>query len=99
MHTYIRVSENLVPRLAALCRGRSFQSADEVTAFILSILRSETSYPMTPGRAPLNKDIVEYTGNEDDFASKLSDAIPCIKHWEADKFVRSTYLKVCRGLA
>lgn len=57
---YTGVPETLLPRLTSLCRGRSFRSPDEVTAFILSVLQSEASYTLTPGRAPLNEDIVEY---------------------------------------
>lgn len=56
---YTEVPETLLPRLTDLCRNRSFHSVDEVTAFILSILRSHASYTLTPGRAPLNVDIVE----------------------------------------
>lgn len=57
---YTQVDEELVPRLAELCSGRSFSTLDEVTAFILSTLQSDASYTLTPGRAPLNEDIVEY---------------------------------------
>lgn len=57
---YTKVSETLLPRLTALCQNRSFLSVDEVTAFILSTLRSNASYTLTPGRVPLNEDVVEY---------------------------------------
>lgn len=57
---YTGVPETILPRLASLCRGRTFQSSDEVTAYILSVLQSEVSYTLTPGRAPLNEDIIEY---------------------------------------
>lgn len=35
-------------------------SLNEVTAFILDVLQSHASYTLTPGRAPVNQDIVEY---------------------------------------
>lgn len=57
---YTQVDEALVPRLSELCSGRASGSVDDTTAFILSTLRSDASYTLTPGRAPLNEDIVEY---------------------------------------
>lgn len=57
---YTEVPETLLPRLTVLCQDRSFRAVDEVTAFILSTLRSNASYTLTPGRVPLNEDVVEY---------------------------------------
>lgn len=57
---YTGVPEELLPRLTELCRGRSGVSADEATAFVIAVLQSNASYTLTPGRAPLNEDIVEY---------------------------------------
>lgn len=57
---YTDVPRELLPRLSELCREDSFDSPDEVTAFILASLKTHASYTLTPGRAPLNEDIVEY---------------------------------------
>lgn len=57
---YTQVDEALVPRLSELCSGRTSGSVDDTTAFILSTLQADASYTLTPGRAPLNEDIVEY---------------------------------------
>ena len=57
---YTQVPEELLPRLTELCSQNSGLSQDEATAFILDTLRSRVSYTLTPGRAPVNEDIVEY---------------------------------------
>ena len=57
---YTSVPEAVLPRLTDLCAGREFSSLEETTAFIVETLRSHASYTLTPGRAPLNEDIVEY---------------------------------------
>ncbi|WP_072524048.1 transglutaminase-like domain-containing protein [Clostridium sp. Marseille-P3244] len=57
---YTVVPEELLPRLTELCRDRYGDPVDEVTAFIIAALRENASYTLTPGRAPLNEDVVEY---------------------------------------
>lgn len=59
-NAYTQVPGEMLPRLTELCRNNPLDSLDQVTAFILSILQSNASYTLTPGRAPLNQDIVEY---------------------------------------
>ena len=57
---YTRVPAELLPRLTALVEENPLENLDEITAFILYTLQSNTSYTLTPGRAPLNEDVVEY---------------------------------------
>ena len=57
---YTRVPEDILPGLTELCREHPQNSLDEATAFILNVLQSHASYTLTPGRAPVNQDIVEY---------------------------------------
>ena len=57
---YLDVPEDRLPRLTQLCRENPLEDQDEITAFIISTLNSNTSYTLTPGNAPVNKDIVEY---------------------------------------
>lgn len=57
---YTAVPEELLPRLSELCRDEEPASLDETTAFILAALQSGASYTLTPGRTPINEDIVEY---------------------------------------
>lgn len=57
---YTGVPEDLLPRLTELCRGGEVDSLDDATLFILDTFRAGVSYTLTPGRAPLNEDIVEY---------------------------------------
>ena len=57
---YTTVPQRLLPRLTELCRENPMGSLEEVTAFILHTLHDNTKYTLTPGWAPLNKDIVEY---------------------------------------
>lgn len=57
---YTQVSAELLPRLTEFCRENPHSGLEEITGFILSVLDSQTTYTLTPGRAPLNEDIVEY---------------------------------------
>lgn len=57
---YTRVPEDILPGLTELCMDHPQDSLNEVTAFILDVLQSHASYTLTPGRAPVNQDIVEY---------------------------------------
>nr|WP_318682841.1 transglutaminase domain-containing protein [uncultured Acetatifactor sp.] len=57
---YTQVPTELLPRLTKLCRENPLEGLDEITAFILYTLRSNASYSLTPGWAPMNEDIVEY---------------------------------------
>ena len=57
---YTQVPEDILPGLTELCMDHPQDSLNEVTAFILDVLQSHASYTLTPGRAPVNQDIVEY---------------------------------------
>lgn len=57
---YTRVPEELLPRLAAFAEGNPREGLEEVTAFIGYALQDMASYTLTPGRPPVNEDIVEY---------------------------------------
>ena len=57
---YTRVPAELLPRLTALVEENPLDSLEEITAFILYTLQSNTTYTLTPGRAPVNEDVVEY---------------------------------------
>lgn len=57
---YTQVPEEQLPRLTQMCRNHPAASLNEATAYIIEVLQSQTSYTLTPGRAPLNEDIVEY---------------------------------------
>lgn len=57
--TYLSVPYETVPGIVKLCKGREFESIDEITKFIRQEL-SKRVYTLTPGMAPLNEDIVEY---------------------------------------
>lgn len=57
---YTGVPEEELPRLTELCAGREGAELNETTAFIIATLQSRAEYTLTPGRAPLNEDIVEY---------------------------------------
>lgn len=48
------------PRLAAFAEGNPREGLEEVTAFIGYALQDMASYTLTPGRPPVNEDIVEY---------------------------------------
>ena len=54
------VPKDALPGLTALCEDNPRSGTDEVTAFIVSFLENQASYTLTPGRAPVNQDIVEY---------------------------------------
>ena len=45
---YTDVPEELVPRLAELCRDENAGSLEEATAFILAVLQSHASYTLPP---------------------------------------------------
>lgn len=57
---YTRVPEELLPRLTALADENPRERPEEVTAFIAYLLQDTVSYTLTPGRPPVNEDIVEY---------------------------------------
>lgn len=57
---YTRVPVQILPRLSALCHNNPQGSLEEITAFILYTLQDSAGYTLTPGRTPLNEDIVEY---------------------------------------
>ncbi len=57
---YTDVPRERLPRLTRLCESKKLTGREEVTAFILSLLQDNAAYTLTPGRAPLNEDIVEY---------------------------------------
>ncbi len=59
-NVYTQVPVELLPRLTALVEENPMEGLDEITAFILYTLQSNTTYTLTPGRAPLNEDVVEY---------------------------------------
>ena len=57
---YTRVPEELLPRLTAFAEENPREGLEEVTAFIGYALQNMASYTLTPGRPPINEDIVEY---------------------------------------
>lgn len=57
---YTRVPTERLPRLTALVKENPLTDLDDITAFILYTLHSNTSYSLTPGWAVLNEDVVEY---------------------------------------
>lgn len=56
----LQVPRERVPRLTKLCEEHPLTELDEITAFIISALENNVDYTLTPGNAPVNKDIVEY---------------------------------------
>lgn len=56
---YTRVPTALVPRLTALVKDMPLTDLDEITAFILYTLHSNTSYTLSPGWSSVNQDITE----------------------------------------
>nr|WP_297172578.1 transglutaminase family protein [uncultured Agathobaculum sp.] len=58
---YTGVPVDRLPQLTALCAENPHQSIEEVTAFIINTLHNRVRYSTTPGLAPLNEDIVEYS--------------------------------------
>nr|WP_162990823.1 transglutaminase family protein [Maliibacterium massiliense] len=57
---YLDAEQARIPRIAALCAQNPLKTEEEITAFILRTLRSNTTYTLTPGNAPLGRDIAEY---------------------------------------
>ena len=57
---YTQVPVQLLPRLSSLCAEHPLEDLDEITAFILSTLQTNTVYTLTPGWSPMNEDVVEY---------------------------------------
>lgn len=57
---YTLVPAELLPRLTKLVEEHPLDDLNDITAFILYTLHSNTVYTLTPGWAPLNEDIVEY---------------------------------------
>lgn len=56
---YLAVPRERLPRLTALAEETPLKDLNEITAFIIYTLNSNTSYSLTPGWAPMNEDIVE----------------------------------------
>lgn len=56
---YTQVPTELVPRLTALVQETPLTDLDEITAFILYTLHSNTSYTLSPGWSSYNQDITE----------------------------------------
>ena len=56
---YTRVPTELVPRLTALVEKTPLTELDEITAFILYTLHSNTTYTLSPGWSSFNQDISE----------------------------------------
>lgn len=57
---YTQVPEETIPRLVELCRENPMKDLNQITAFILYTLQSNTSYTRTPGMFPLNEEPTEY---------------------------------------
>ncbi|MDR1640833.1 MAG: transglutaminase-like domain-containing protein, partial [Clostridiales bacterium] len=57
---YTQVPTKLLPRLTALVKENPLEDLNEITAFILYTLHSNATYSLTPGWAPLDRDIAEY---------------------------------------
>lgn len=57
---YTRVPEELLPGLTAFVYENPREGLEEVSAFIAYTLQDMASYTLTPGRPPVNEDIVEY---------------------------------------
>lgn len=57
--TYTQVPTALVPRLSALVKETPLTELDEITAFILYTLHSNTTYTLSPGWSSFNQDITE----------------------------------------
>lgn len=56
----LQVPKERIPRLTKLCEEHPLTELDEITAFIIAALESNADYTLTPGNAPVNKDIIEY---------------------------------------
>jgi hypothetical protein len=57
---YTQVPTELLPRLTAFVKENPLEDLNEITAFILYTLHSNATYSLTPGWAPLDRDIAEY---------------------------------------
>lgn len=57
---YLNVPTELVPNLTELCNNINYTNLDEITNFIKTTLNNSARYTLTPGMAPINKDIIEY---------------------------------------
>ena len=57
---YTQVPTGLLPGFQKLVEEHPLADEEEITAFIRSTLHSNASYSLTPGWAPMNKDIAEY---------------------------------------
>lgn len=60
LSAYTQVPTGLLPRLTALAKGTPLTELEEITAFILYTLHSNTTYTLSPGWASYNQDIAEY---------------------------------------
>lgn len=58
--SYTEYPRGSLPRLTALCQNTQLDTLNEVTTFIVYTLNRQTSYTLTPGMAPSDKEIVEY---------------------------------------
>lgn len=56
---YTQVPTELVPRLTALAREMPLTDLDVITAYILYVLHSNTTYTLSPGWSSFNQDITE----------------------------------------
>ncbi|MCH5183786.1 MAG: hypothetical protein J1E00_06390 [Oscillospiraceae bacterium] len=56
---YTQVPKELVPRLTALAKEMPLTDLDEITAYILYTLHSNTTYTLSPGWSSFNQDITE----------------------------------------
>ena len=57
---YTTVPRQMVPRLAELVEANPLTDLNDITELILGVLHQNASYTLTPGRSPVNEDIVEY---------------------------------------
>lgn len=55
---YTQVPKNSLPRLTKLCAEKPLNELDDITSFILSVLKN-TEYSQTPGWAVMNGDVTE----------------------------------------
>ncbi len=57
---YLQVPETGLPNLRRLAEEHPLAELKDITAFILYTLQSRCTYTKTPGRTPVNQDVVEY---------------------------------------
>lgn len=57
---YTRLPEEFIPELTELFGGSTPVSLEEATGNIIAALQSSMTYTLTPGRTPVNRDVVEY---------------------------------------